>query len=272
MPQVNRTRFLCLSKDRWGRIGPPWRCASSPTPAPRLLLSSAGVTQEGKKFSTPRLNTVSGRQHLPWRSGPLGKTTTSTYAVVSHTREGRSREQPHSLKSSVSMWVQLILLGTDREMSFFSVAVAPEISNASHCTSGAKLITCVCIAESSSPSRVQFLLSGRILDSTDMKTHGTVTIGILRVQQGPHEFIHCLANSTAGRANLTLSVIHLHSKGLSFLFRASKLIVWWTCHWFCVWTGARISNLYILIAVGGAMLLLILQLLVTCVQKWWVFI
>lgn len=209
-------------------------------------------------------------QNLPWGSRPLRKTTTSTYAVASRIREGSSREPPHSLKSSVSMPVQLILLGTDREMSFFSVAVAPEISNASHCTSGAKLITCVCIAESSSPSRVQFLLSGRILNSTDMKTHGTVTIGILRVQQGPHELIDCLATSTAGRANLTLFV--KHSKGLSFPFNASKLIVWWMFYWFCVWTGARISNLYIFIAIGGGTLLLILQILVTCVQKWWVFI
>ncbi|TWW79382.1 Myelin-associated glycoprotein [Takifugu flavidus] len=96
--------------------------------------------------------------------------------------------------------------------SLLEVIFAPEISNTSHCTSGAKLTTCVCIAESSSPSRVQFVLSGRILDSTDMKTHDRVTIGILRVQQGPYEFIHCLANSTAGRANLTLSVIHLHKK------------------------------------------------------------
>ncbi|XP_056901541.1 myelin-associated glycoprotein-like [Takifugu flavidus] len=125
--------------------------------------------------------------------------------------------------------------------SLLEVIFAPEISNTSHCTSGAKLTTCVCIAESSSPSRVQFVLSGRILDSTDMKTHDRVTIGILRVQQGPYEFIHCLANSTAGRANLTLSVIHLHS--------------------------ARISNLYILIAIGGGTLLLILQILLTCVQK-----
>uniref|UniRef100_A0A674ML39 Ig-like domain-containing protein n=1 Tax=Takifugu rubripes TaxID=31033 RepID=A0A674ML39_TAKRU len=37
----------------------------------------------------------------------------------------------------------------------------------------------------------------------------------------------------------------------------------------CKYASARISNLYILIAIGGGTLLLILQILLTCVQKWW---
>lgn len=101
---------------------------------------------------------------------------------------------------------------------FFSVFTdVPEIRNVSHCTSEAKLITCVCIVESNPPSReVQFMLSNRILDSTIVKTNGTVTTGILQAEQRPHKFIQCLANNTLGRTNLTLSVTLLHSNVFFF--------------------------------------------------------
>lgn len=99
-----------------------------------------------------------------------------------------------------------------RRMEFFFLFLTdvPEIRNVSHCTSDAKRITCVCIAESNPPSRLQFMLSDVVHDST-MKVDGTVTMGTLRVAQTPHKFIQCLANNTVGIANLTLSVKLLHS-------------------------------------------------------------
>lgn len=107
-------------------------------------------------------------------------------------------------------------LGKDKKGKFFFFPPvftdAPEIRKTSACTSGAKWMTCVCIVESSPPSVVQFLLPGGISNSTDVMINGTVTIGILQTEPGPHQFIHCLANNTLGRANLTLSVAH--SKGL----------------------------------------------------------
>lgn len=99
------------------------------------------------------------------------------------------------------VWVFFLLFFTD----------APEIRKTSYCISGAKWMTCVCIVESSPPSGVQFVLSDGISNSTDVKTNGTITIGVLQTEPGPHQFIHCLANNTLGRANLTLSMAH--SKG-----------------------------------------------------------
>lgn len=105
-------------------------------------------------------------------------------------------------------------LGRRREEFFSSVSAdVPEIRNVSHCTSTAKLITCVCIVESNPPSRLQFVLSDRIQNSTGVKTNGTVTTALLQVQQRPYTFVQCLANSTLGRAELILPVQLHHSNG-----------------------------------------------------------
>lgn len=112
------------------------------------------------------------------------------------------------------------------ETLFFPVTVAPVIHNASHCISGAKMITCICIVESNPPSELQFMLSNRILHNTDTKINTTITMGILQTEQGPHESIQCLAYNSMGRANITLSVTSSSSKCLGFLFpfHASRLI------------------------------------------------
>lgn len=203
---------LCPSTGRWGMVRPPRCPAPSPTPAPRLLPSLPGVTWAGKTFRTCRLSMASRGQHPPWASSLPGRTTTSSYGVASDTRVGSSSKTQRCFsKSSVSMQLPLIWENTERTWFFSVLTDVPEIRNVSHCTSGAKLITCVCIVESNPSSRLQFVLSDRILNSTMVKTNGTVTTGLLRVEQRPHTFIQCLASNTLGRANLTLSVTLLHS-------------------------------------------------------------
>ncbi|TDH12013.1 hypothetical protein EPR50_G00066400 [Perca flavescens] len=77
-----------------------------------------------------------------------------------------------------------------------NVLYAPEIKTASSCSSEADMVKCVCIVESKLPSIVYFVLSDRVLPSTEVEKHGFVTIGTLRAKFGSSEAVYCLANNT----------------------------------------------------------------------------
>lgn len=87
-----------------------------------------------------------------------------------------------------------------------NVSYAPEIKTVSSCTAEADMVKCVCIAESRPPSTVHFVLSDRVLPSTRVETHGSVSIGTLQAVFGSYQVVYCLANNTLGKANLTLSL------------------------------------------------------------------
>ncbi|XP_049903735.1 sialoadhesin-like [Epinephelus moara] len=87
-----------------------------------------------------------------------------------------------------------------------NVLYAPEIRAASSCSSEADMVKCVCIAESKPPSMVHFLLSDKVLPSTRVEKHGSLTIGTLQAELGSSEVVYCLANNMQGNATLTLSL------------------------------------------------------------------
>ncbi|XP_070768824.1 sialic acid-binding Ig-like lectin 14 [Enoplosus armatus] len=116
-----------------------------------------------------------------------------------------------------------------------NVLYAPEIKTMSSCSSEADMVKCVCIVESKPPSVVHFVLSDRVLPSTKVEKHGSVTIGTLQAELWSSEFVLCLANNTQGDAKLTLSV-PVNSK-MQSLFIA-------------VATGAGVILVILLIAVG----------------------
>lgn len=123
-----------------------------------------------------------------------------------------------------------------------NVLYAPELKTASSCSTEADMVKCVCIAESKPPSMVHFVLSGRVHPSTKVEKHGSVTIGTLQAELGSYEFVLCLANNTQGKANLTL-VLPVN-----------------------ILTG-KMQSLYIIIAIGAGVILLILSITVGFVIK-----
>ena len=98
---------------------------------------------------------------------------------------------------------------------------APEIKTASSCSSEADMVKCVCIAESKPPSMVYFVLSDRVLPSTEVEKHGFVTTGTLRAKFGSSEAVYCLANNTLGNANLTLPLPNSKDVFYYFIFRSA---------------------------------------------------
>lgn len=76
------------------------------------------------------------------------------------------------------------------------------------------MVKCVCIAESRPPSMVHFVLSDRVLPSTKVEKHDSVTIGTLQAELGSSAFVLCLANNTQGNANATL-FLPVNSKEVS---------------------------------------------------------
>lgn len=169
---------------------------------------------------------LEGVQHSSLERGLLRTTSTLSFQPSrgDHNKplwcsvryKGGQQQETRLLLKVMCKYVIAANLGKHRKETFFSFFLSvftdvPEIRNISHCTSTAKVITCMCIVESNPPSRLQFLLSNRIMDSTITTTNGTVTMGILQAEQGPHKFIHCLANNTLGRVNLKLSLTLLHS-------------------------------------------------------------
>ncbi|XP_034017829.1 myelin-associated glycoprotein-like isoform X2 [Thalassophryne amazonica] len=88
-----------------------------------------------------------------------------------------------------------------------TVQYAPEIKTASTCSSDKTMVTCTCIAESSPPSTVHFLLSVIILPNVTVETHGSLTFATLRQHFESSGFVQCLANNTLGSANVTLSIL-----------------------------------------------------------------
>ncbi|XP_029958872.1 myelin-associated glycoprotein isoform X2 [Salarias fasciatus] len=86
------------------------------------------------------------------------------------------------------------------------VLYAPEIKAASSCSSEGRAVKCVCIVESSPRSTVHFVLADRVLQSTKVETHGSLTLWTLQADTGSSKFVHCLASNSQGNTNLTLSL------------------------------------------------------------------
>lgn len=116
---------------------------------------------------------------------------------------------------------------------------APEIKTVSTCSSEADKVKCVCIAESKPASMIHFVLSNRVLPSTKVEKHGSVTIGTLEAEFGSFQVVYCLANNTLGNASLTLSLpvdskevllFLFPTKGMNFILRKRKM----TPHGFCL--------------------------------------
>ncbi|XP_053288953.1 B-cell receptor CD22 isoform X1 [Pleuronectes platessa] len=120
-----------------------------------------------------------------------------------------------------------------------TVLYAPEIKSISSCSSEGKMVKCVCIADSEPPCMVHFVLSERVLPGTKIERHGSVTIGTLQAEFESSEYVHCLANNTVGNGSLVLSL---------------------------PLTGAM-QSLYIAIAIGAGVLLVILLMAVRLVKK-----
>ncbi|XP_051813396.1 sialoadhesin-like isoform X2 [Acanthochromis polyacanthus] len=87
-----------------------------------------------------------------------------------------------------------------------NVLYAPEIKTASSCSLEGSVGKCVCIAESNPPSMVHFVLAGKVLQSTNVEKHGSLTIGTLHEELGSSKFVSCVANNNLGNANVTLSL------------------------------------------------------------------
>lgn len=168
-------------------------------------------------------------------------------------------------------------------MIFHALTDAPEIKVMSSCTSEAHMVKCVCIAESKPPSMVHFVLAGRVLqNTTKTEKHGTVTIGTLQAELGSSEFVLCLANNTQGNANLKL-YLPVNSKEVfgfpecmtclynMHIWRLLVWIVYWERekwhHVVSVWTG-KMQSLYIIIAAGAGVILIIPLIAVGVVKKW----
>ncbi|XP_074510091.1 B-cell receptor CD22 [Sebastes fasciatus] len=120
-----------------------------------------------------------------------------------------------------------------------NVLYAPEIKTVSTCSSEADKVKCVCIAESKPASMIHFVLSNRVLPSTKVEKHGSVTIGTLEAEFGSFQVVYCLANNTLGNASLTLSLP----------------------------VDSKMQNLYIVIASGAGGILLMLFITIGIVKK-----
>ncbi|XP_026227499.1 sialoadhesin-like isoform X2 [Anabas testudineus] len=119
-----------------------------------------------------------------------------------------------------------------------NVSFAPEIKKIS-CSSEDDVVKCVCIVESSPPSMVHFVLSDRVLSSTKTETHGFNTTETLHTKSGSSEFVQCLAMNTLGNVSLTLPLA----------------------------VNGKMQNLYIFIAIGAGIGLVILLIVLGVVRK-----
>ncbi|XP_060937102.1 sialoadhesin-like isoform X2 [Limanda limanda] len=120
-----------------------------------------------------------------------------------------------------------------------TVLYSPEIKSLSSCSSEGKMVKCVCIADSEPPCMVHFVLSERLLPGTKIERHGSVTMGTLQAEFESSGFVHCLANNTVGNASLVLSLP----------------------------VNSAMQSLYIAIAIGAGVLLVILLIAVGLVKK-----
>ncbi|KAM8734360.1 myelin-associated glycoprotein isoform 3-T4 [Acanthopagrus schlegelii] len=115
-----------------------------------------------------------------------------------------------------------------------NVLYAPEVKTMSSCSSETDTVKCVCTVDSKPPSRVYFVLSDKVLPSTKVETHSSLTIGTLQADLRSYASVLCLANNTQGSASLSLSV---NSKMQSYIIIA-------------VGAGIGVTILILLIAVG----------------------
>ncbi|KAG7474329.1 myelin-associated glycoprotein sialoadhesin-like isoform X1 [Solea senegalensis] len=121
-----------------------------------------------------------------------------------------------------------------------SVLYAPEIKMASSCSSRGDVVKCMCIVESKPPSMVHFVIPEKVFAGTKIERHGSVTIGTLQAEFGSSEVVHCLANNTIGIASFTLSLP----------------------------VNDKMHHLFIAIATGAGVVLMILLIAVVFVIKW----
>ncbi|XP_027142188.1 myelin-associated glycoprotein isoform X3 [Larimichthys crocea] len=126
---------------------------------------------------------------------------------------------------------------TQQKSKNLRVKYAPEVNSTSSCSVNADLVKCRCIVASEPPSMIHFLLSDKILPSTKIEKNGSFTIGTLQAEFGSYTFVLCLANNTQGNATLMLPV------------------------------NSNMQSLYIIIAVGVGVTLLIILLTVGVVKK-----
>ncbi|KAF7657238.1 hypothetical protein LDENG_00029970 [Lucifuga dentata] len=126
-----------------------------------------------------------------------------------------------------------------RRSKLLKVKYPPEIKTGSACSSDVDMVTCVCIAESWPPCKIQFVLPNKVLPSSKVEKNGSVTIGTLQGDFQSSEFVHCLANNTQGNAILTLPVP----------------------------ANSKMQNLYTAISIGAFMIVLTVLLAVGVVKK-----
>ncbi|XP_070690761.1 myelin-associated glycoprotein isoform X2 [Pempheris klunzingeri] len=120
-----------------------------------------------------------------------------------------------------------------------NVLYAPEIKTVSSCSLETDMVMCMCIAESKPPSMVYFVLSDSVLPSTKVEKHGFVTIGTLQADLGSSKLVYCLANNTQGNSTLR----------------------------FILPVNNKMQNLYIVIAIGAVLILMIVLFVVGVVKK-----
>ncbi|XP_051261490.1 B-cell receptor CD22-like isoform X7 [Dicentrarchus labrax] len=137
-----------------------------------------------------------------------------------------------------------------------NVLYAPEIKAISSCSSEGDMVKCVCIVESRPPSMVHFVLSDRVLPSTKVEKHDSVTIGTLQAELGSSAFVLCQANNTQGNANVTLFLPVNNAPVNVRVEHESALPV-----------NSRMQSLYIIIAIGAGAILVILLTAVGVVKK-----
>nr|XP_020475794.1 sialoadhesin-like isoform X2 [Monopterus albus] len=118
-----------------------------------------------------------------------------------------------------------------------NVLYAPEIKTIS-CSLEGHMMKCLCIAESNPPCLVYFAVSDKVLPSTKLDKHGHITIGTLLAESVSSEFVQCVANNTLGSADLKVSV------------------------------NGKVQNLYIFIAIGACISVVVLLIAVIVVIKW----
>ena len=149
---------------------------------------------------------------------------------------------------------------------------APEVKSVSSCSSEVDMVNCACIADSRPPSTIRFVLSDRVLPSTTVEKHGSVTIGTLKAVLGSYDYVVCLANNTQGNANLTL-FLPVNSKEEFQIFTIHNMCMTYCmpedwCHeLFTVCTG-KMQTLYIIIGIGTGVIFLIPLVAVGVVKKW----
>nr|XP_020475795.1 myelin-associated glycoprotein-like isoform X3 [Monopterus albus] len=145
--------------------------------------------------------------------------------------------QPTKADNKTLQCIVIYRGGLKREKAtVLNVQYAPEIKTIS-CSLEGHMMKCLCIAESNPPCLVYFAVSDKVLPSTKLDKHGHITIGTLLAESVSSEFVQCVANNTLGSADLKVSV------------------------------NGKVQNLYIFIAIGACISVVVLLIAVIVVIK-----